>query len=471
MSRKRNQSERGSSTIYFTIIAAAFISAFSLVMVALSHMEKTNEALRQANLASNMVLSYYDNRLESSYGLLAYRKNSQVDQRAFEPYFGKDYKIESVGTLSQLSEFQNQAVALGQLAIAAEAFQGLKKQADQMTELEKNQKDLKEKNKPGSNQLLQLDEDETLADQKVEKDDSEVVKEQKRQAKEMSADDQKKAKGLLRRLKDASKSPSNQEGQTGLENLDPKLYEGRFAFDLGTARSLTVGEKFCFTQYLLNHFNDRLTEKPKSALKRAWQKGEIEYLLGGSSKGNINGLYVSSRIFAIREGLNIVHLVKSPDKMKIITEASLLVSSLFPIAQPLTEAGFVGLWAALESAEEMRCLFKGESISLLKTNPDQWLTDFDGNRVGSSSGGSKKPTELEKLEWINYRGYLTLFLSLENDQKLAQRAMVLIDLNLQLTEQAPVPWSDLVVSHRVTVKSQNGEDIQFEASYLSQMEK
>lgn len=474
MNEKNKLYEKGSSTIYFAILSAAFISAFALIMSSMLRMQQTNEVMRQASLASDMIMSYYDSSLESQYGLLAYQNDEAIFKSAMEPYFGSDYKVEVLETLSNLKAFQNQAVMLGQLALAKEVFKQLETQNNKQQELDERQdfqRDVKMKEQESSSALSNREEWVSLADEDIKEEDSDAVKAQKQAAKSMSQEDQKKAKELFLRLKNRPKT-LNDRGEESVENqdsIDPKLYSRRYLFDQQTATDLTSLDQLCFRAYLLTNFNHRLKASPQTEFKHVFEKGELEYLLSGSSQTRTNYFNVYAKLFAIREGVNLMHLSRSPEKMKIVTEASLLVSSLFPIAQPLTQVGFLSLWATAESAEDLKALLRGDSISLLKLRESEWQTDFDGKLTGSGAKAPGENSELKRLEWIDYKGCLGLLLSVERDQTLALRAMTLIDLNFQQTYKKSISWADMVVSHRVIVRRSTGKEVEFETSYLSQL--
>ncbi len=179
----------------------------------------------------------------------------------------------------------------------------------------------------------------------------------------------------------------------------------------------------------MNYLFDKLAYKDKTK-DNACLNYQLEYLIAGKA-GDIDNLeVVAEKIFKTRYLVNIQHLYQSPVKQNQALE--LATASTAIIAQPeLTEAvkqAILLAWAYAESAKDMRILFDGNKLSLVKTE-EQWNTpieqivDFrhhlDEYRV---IGGS-----------LDYKGYITGFLLLQNLDKQNERLMDIMEMDIRIT--------------------------------------
>lgn len=470
----KQQSQRGSTTIYFTIISIAFIGVFFVAISALGNLLKVNEQMRQAQIANRMVLSYYESALESEYGLMAYKGSKELYDKCFKPYFGSDYKVTPTLTMAELESFQKQAIAYGKINVALELVDIAKDQVEEAMKAEKDSKktvsENEEKNKALEEEKANLSTTEptTIPSDKGGKNGSGSSASERKKYKEKK----KKAEKLRKKLDQTKPVP-----QSGAEKvkIDSEIFNNKFKFDESTALKLSVDQKLLVIQYLTDYFSTRLTEAKYKGESRCFNTSEIEYILAGSKSQTVNEFSFVTKVFLMRQGVNLLHIVRSVEKMETVSAAALAVGWLFPLSIPSMEAGFIALWASTESTYEIKLLLEGKDISLLKLKETEWLTDFDGNVINQTSKATGTETTTGKkkikIDRIDYDGYIKVLLMLQSDGEMAARAMNLIDMDRRIDSGSFEKWNELVVSHTIFVKGQTGKEIEFEGGYLPKTKK
>ncbi len=179
-------------------------------------------------------------------------------------------------------------------------------------------------------------------------------------------------------------------------------------------------DSLLFKEYLMKKCGDYLEQKPDTALAY-----EIEYLICGadSDRGNLSG--TALRILLLREAANFYAISRDPSRMELIRAVSALIAFVLlspEIEEPLTEI-IVAAWAYAESVKDLRVLFSGGKVPLIKTGSD-FYTDIIGS-----------VTDREvKEKGMDYRDYLRAFLFLESDRELAKRFADLLELNVRVAE-------------------------------------
>lgn len=436
--------QKGYSTVFFALMILAFLGVFSICANTLMQMIQSNEQMRQASLASRTMLSYYDDVLEENYGIMAYNQNEVKAEAMFAPYFQKSWKVTPTAHLGQLASFQTQAIALGKIGIAEEGIAALEDQ-------------FHKGNTQTAGQSYTKTDEPTRPAIDYSGDGSE------RKNSGLSKNEKRRARALKSRL--GQSASKNWQTKNGGE-IEPKAFESRYKFDKKTANQLNVAEKAILVTYLKNHFNDYVQwqKSPDSEMNssnRCFQGGELEFILEGQRTASANQFWVNGKLFGIREAVNLTHIVQSREKMATTGGLASLICALFPIGEPIVQAGLVTLWASIESGYEVNLLLEGKSIPLVKLNGGDWYTDLE-----SGSGSVPANSKTEKMNQINYEGFLTLMLMAQNDGVTAERAMTLIELNLKKSGHDLKDLSQMVTSHQVWVKGKTGKEISFEDGYM-----
>lgn len=175
---------------------------------------------------------------------------------------------------------------------------------------------------------------------------------------------------------------------------------------------------------------------------------ETEYILCGGKSDKDNLCEVITKLSHIREGANLLYLITdSQKKNECFTLAVQLLGYtgnmvLIKAAQYL----IMTLWAYAESIVELRGLYSGESISIIK-NAGNWETDINGlinlGRENISSGsvqwlknagknrkGTVQPDdkETDEILSLDYAGYLRILLLMQNGTTRNARVMSAMEL-------------------------------------------
>ena len=154
----------------------------------------------------------------------------------------------------------------------------------------------------------------------------------------------------------------------------------------------------------------------------------LEYILYGknSDKENINSSVMELAL--LREGMNMAYLITDSAKRK---EAEVLAASLvgFTGNVAVVKAAkylIMGAWAFGESILELKRLYKGEKVELIKTK-ENWelslkkLLDMDF---------SQEKSDKEAAKGMTYEEYLRMLLLLKNPKEKYYRTMAAMELRM-----------------------------------------
>lgn len=177
---------------------------------------------------------------------------------------------------------------------------------------------------------------------------------------------------------------------------------------------------------------------------------EWEYIVKGSLNDEDNFDACKTRIFLIRNALNLAYLATDSEKMTLISSAAAVITP--GPGAVLTQAILMELWAAAESKHDLDTLLDDGRIPLMKTY-DTWQTSLTGVINGddvaeklddeSKKNLAENKAELDEMsksesivseitEGQTYEDYL-MFLILATDENVRLlRMMDIIQLNMKL---------------------------------------
>lgn len=224
---------------------------------------------------------------------------------------------------------------------------------------------------------------------------------------------------------------SRREKQKGMPMYEPEKTDTSY-----TAQIL-------FQQYLMEKLGN-YTAPGKGGLKY-----QTEYILGGKT-GDIENLKsVARRLLLIREGVNMVHLVSDGTKRAQAAGLAAAIASAFliPPATGVIEAALLLCWAFGESILDVRELFDGGKVPLVKSSADwqlslenlaELLNGLDSVRRGSEDG-------------MSYEDYLqVLLLGVSREEKIT-RAMDMIELCVREKGRKNFRMDSCIVAAEVSV--------------------
>ena len=174
-----------------------------------------------------------------------------------------------------------------------------------------------------------------------------------------------------------------------------------------------------FQQYLMNHLGN-YTDPSKESL--AYQ---MEYIFGGKDSDEDNLKAVASKLLFIREGVNFACLMADNVKRSEAQALATAIASgfLVPPAAVIIEAALILCWAFAESVLDVRELFAGGRIPLVKSSAD-WQISL-GNLPDLMEGLDSMRRNDEK--GMSYKDYLQVLVLTVSKEKKVMRAMDMIE--------------------------------------------
>ena len=144
-----------------------------------------------------------------------------------------------------------------------------------------------------------------------------------------------------------------------------------------------LAESLYLNEYIVSAFkcattvNNRIKNdigRSRPLDKTFFENGEVEYIIFGGSKESSNIGRSKLSIFAIRLPFNLLHVYTDPDKLSAaLTLANALAGwTIFGI--PVVHNFLLVSWAALESYVDLKALFEGKSVPLVKTSSSWYLS-------------------------------------------------------------------------------------------------
>lgn len=183
-------------------------------------------------------------------------------------------------------------------------------------------------------------------------------------------------------------------------------------------------ENIVFHEYILEKCG-RYTE----ALDKSLLKYQTEYIICGKDSDEKNLEGVMNRLLLLREAANVLYLMSDSTKMAEIQalSATLALICMVPEAEPLVRYSIMFAWAYVESVRDVRVLFNGGKVPLMKTS-STWgtsllkMTQF---RENYEDGGAS--------EGLSYEDYLRTFLCLTNEDTVTMRLMDVMEMDIRQT--------------------------------------
>ncbi len=157
---------------------------------------------------------------------------------------------------------------------------------------------------------------------------------------------------------------------------------------------------------------------------------QLEYLLEGQGNDLDNLRRVANKLLLIREAANAAFLFSDSTRRAQAEETAGLISlvlTLPELKEPITVL-ILFAWAYAESVKDLRMLFDGERVPLMKEDgswntPYYQLLTFRGHLAEYQKGG----------EGLSYQDYLGAFLFLQSDDVTVMRLMDVMEADIRMT--------------------------------------
>ncbi len=183
-------------------------------------------------------------------------------------------------------------------------------------------------------------------------------------------------------------------------------------------------ERFLFQEFLLRYMGRYGCEDDENALRY-----QIEYLIAGKENDTDNLRSVANRLCALREAANAAYLWSDTVKkaeVDVIAEtisAVLMVPEIAPVLKIAITLG----WAYAESVYDMKTLFSGGRIPLIK-DEDSWHYGLRAALTGQLSDSGREGSGM------SYEDYLRVFMMFAGLDELTGRAMNMVEADIRMTE-------------------------------------
>lgn len=222
----------------------------------------------------------------------------------------------------------------------------------------------------------------------------------------------------------------------GISELPSKISGKSGGGDGGSRRKYGQAEeikrKALAGQYILDNFNCYI-DNGSEALDY-----EIEYIIAGKSSDKDNIKEVIDKLIEIREGFNLIYLMKDSEKREEAYAMAAAITGFtgMPVVIRITQFLILGAWAYAESVIDVRDLLAGYKVSVLK-NSDEWNLSLTGiKNMAKASGLSKANKSQEdsrtKRKGLSYEDYLRYLLFSQNRAEQIYRILDIIQSNMCL---------------------------------------
>lgn len=186
----------------------------------------------------------------------------------------------------------------------------------------------------------------------------------------------------------------------------------------------TLPELLLFDEYILEKCSFYGEELDKSHMKY-----QVEYILAGKDNDLDNLKSIASRLLLIREAANVAYLFADSGKRAQASALAATVSAvlLLPELQLLLEYSILFAWAFAESVYDVRSLFDGGKVPILKTE-STWHTDI-GALFEAAAGESGGKSEIG----LSYEDYLRVLLKMTDTNIKTMRLLDMVELDIRKT--------------------------------------
>ncbi|MCI8607585.1 MAG: hypothetical protein HFG72_12530 [Hungatella sp.] len=198
---------------------------------------------------------------------------------------------------------------------------------------------------------------------------------------------------------------------------------------VGTAGN-SLAERVLINEYCGRFFTNALSEDKHPI------RYELEYLLHGGGTDRENLEKTVTELFAVREGMNLIHILSDPGKRQeaeALAAAITGVTGLAPLVK-IVACVVMGVWAMGESIQDLRRLMAGKKVPLWKQKGD-WTTSLDnilnmGRGQMMDAGAGEDNTE----RGFTYEQYLKLLLLKTDPQTKHMRMLDVMQMNIRRQE-------------------------------------
>lgn len=188
-----------------------------------------------------------------------------------------------------------------------------------------------------------------------------------------------------------------------------------------------LDDELFYNEYILKKFGYFNSQKDVGPLKY-----EVEYILYGKESDISNLRECASKLLQVRMVSNFIYLNKDTAKKAETGAVALAITALLgiPQAEKVLQQIILGVWAYAESVVDIRCLFDGGKVPLLKQSKD-WTLGLSGILNGAFKSFAK---DTSKTTGLSYKDYLRIFLALSNKEDKLLRSLDMVEMDIRQTK-------------------------------------
>ncbi len=211
---------------------------------------------------------------------------------------------------------------------------------------------------------------------------------------------------------DVSLLVSNRQLQTGMG-----IFEG-------TAAEPEASDRILFQEYILQQVGNYTRPASDGILSYP-----LEYIIGKNGSDVENLKSVAHRLLLIREGINFVYLLGDGVKRAQAASLATAISAalLIPMAESIVEMVLLACWAYGESILDVRELFAGGRVPLIKT-AENWQLELENL---AQLLGRLDTDRREDSNGMSYEDYLRVLLYLENAETQTMKCLDAFELTVR----------------------------------------
>ena len=400
--RALRSSRRGSISVFLVVVFACFVTVTAVLFAGAKAASGRSMADASLQLAGRSVLSEYDRRLLSDYGLLAFRGDESRIEDAIVYYSEASLAPKDPWYIFFRS---GRARTFSQDARCEDIAANLKEYS-----------------------LLDL---ENFEDQVCTAALPEIIS----------------SLAIKNRTGGSAKGATGRENGYGrilrdkevISALPSKGFSGPLFPSFGDISDIPKMEDvlktgtalFVTSEYALSVFGNHVD----GAKEGHFFGNEVEYLIAGGLDDESNYSNIKHRLRMIRFMMNNAALLTDPKKMAVVDEIALAAAAVS--GESLYEAvriGVVEAWVAAETGNDMILLERGDKVALIKT-PSHWATQNITEIWAGWTGEWRETTPIYAADrgGQSYRDYLRLMLFVLDRETKLLRMMDLMQINLKGT--------------------------------------
>lgn len=220
-------------------------------------------------------------------------------------------------------------------------------------------------------------------------------------------------------------------------------------------------------EYIFKTFKDFVD---KRELTKTYFNNEVEYIITGKPDDEKAKKGVYYKLLLERNASNLIYLYSCEEKRQATLAAAELITPGPPAL--ITQGLILESWALLEALNDIELLYAGEKVPLIKGDAN-WATDLDsvlkkefgnGKRELDTDKEAPKYIKPDRIEGLDYSGYLrTLLLGVPDRQRIL-RIMDLIQINMKYTYCDYFLWEDYYTGLKFSIVV-NGRKHEFTETY------